>query len=99
MIGWTCHQRGDTVQPVTVVSELGLCSQTTSLLGPGERKGGGWGRGGGRERGEGERGRGGEGRERGVLTGHHFLSQIPCPRTPSSVLQIPGLDQLLITHI
>ena len=44
---------------MTVVSELGLCSQRSSLLGPGERKGGGWGGGGGgggRERGERERG-------------------------------------------
>ena len=40
---------------MTVVSELGLCSQRSSLLGPGERKGGGWGREGGRERGERER--------------------------------------------
>ena len=50
---------------MTVVSELSLCSQRSSLLGPGERKEGGWGREGGREgeKGEGEggeRGRGGE---------------------------------------
>ena len=40
---------------MTVVSELGLCFQRSSHLGPGERKGGGWGKGGGRERGERER--------------------------------------------
>ena len=62
---------------MTVVSELGLCSQRSSLLGPGERKGGGWGGGGG----EGEKGERGKEGERGVLTGHHLLSQIPCPRT------------------
>ena len=50
---------------MTVVSELSLCFQRSSLLGPGERKEGGRG-GGGREGGRERKGRergGGEGRE------------------------------------
>ena len=53
---------------MTVVSELSLCFQRSSLLGPGERKEGGRGGGEGGREGEKGEGEGGGRGERGVLT-------------------------------